>query len=219
MEASSLPQSIRKTPRQARSLFTADILLDAAIEVLLAEGPQRLTTTRVAERAGVSIGSLYQYYENRLALLFAAHQRHVRRVSGAVLAACEQRQVKLSTMVRSVVAAFVNAKTANVKEAQALYLVTPELTAAGLVTPEALKVRHAIAVMLRMPVDVQFADPELAASMFLSAMIGPMRVALERRSCVSTLRSIGDQTVTLCESYLYCVASRHPLCGNSRRAA
>ena len=45
-------------------------ILDAAIQVLAKEGAQRFTTARVAERAGVSVGSLYQYFPNKAAILF-----------------------------------------------------------------------------------------------------------------------------------------------------
>lgn len=51
----------RKRPQQARALATAEALLDATLQVLVRDGYSRLTTTRVAERAGVSVGSLYQY--------------------------------------------------------------------------------------------------------------------------------------------------------------
>jgi AcrR family transcriptional regulator len=65
----------RKIPRQERSRFMNDVILDAAARVLAEEGAARFTTNRVAERAGVSIGSLYQYYPNKGALLYCMHQR------------------------------------------------------------------------------------------------------------------------------------------------
>jgi len=65
----------RKKPRQARSVATVGIILDAAALVLVDEGYDRATTNRIAERAGVSIGSLYQYFPNRDALFGALHGR------------------------------------------------------------------------------------------------------------------------------------------------
>ena len=50
----------RKTPVQARSTVTVEAIYEATIQVLLSQGAERLTTTRVAERAGVSVGTLYQ---------------------------------------------------------------------------------------------------------------------------------------------------------------
>ena len=62
--------SLLKQPKQARSNDLVAAILDAAVQVLTAEGTQRFTTARVAERAGVSVGSLYQYFPNKAAILF-----------------------------------------------------------------------------------------------------------------------------------------------------
>ena len=62
--------STRKEPKQARSNDLVTAILQAAIQVLAQEGAQRFTTARVAERAGVSVGSLYQYFPNKAAILF-----------------------------------------------------------------------------------------------------------------------------------------------------
>ena len=59
------PISARKRPRQARSERLVATILEAAIRVLAREGAQRFTTARVAETAGVSVGSLYQYFPNK----------------------------------------------------------------------------------------------------------------------------------------------------------
>lgn len=67
----------RKTPRQARSLVTVGIILDATALVLVEEGYDRATTNRIAERAGVSIGSLYQYFEDKFSLVDAIRQTHL----------------------------------------------------------------------------------------------------------------------------------------------
>jgi AcrR family transcriptional regulator len=61
----------RKSPRQARSKWTVDAIVEAAIQVLAVEGYARFTTARVAERAGVSVGTMYQYYPNKAALCVA----------------------------------------------------------------------------------------------------------------------------------------------------
>src|SRR3712207_891853 len=80
----------RKTPQQARSAATVEAICTATIQVLLADGPTRLTTTRVAERAGVSIGTMYQYYPNKQALLFAILEQKLDTVEAAMLAAVER---------------------------------------------------------------------------------------------------------------------------------
>ncbi|MER8975159.1 MULTISPECIES: TetR family transcriptional regulator [unclassified Mesorhizobium] len=62
--------SSRKQPKQARSAELVAAILQAAVQVLVREGAQRFTTARVAEKAGVSVGSLYQYFPNKAAILF-----------------------------------------------------------------------------------------------------------------------------------------------------
>ncbi|MGJ7042401.1 AcrR family transcriptional regulator [Shinella sp. BE166] len=62
--------STRKEPKQSRSNELVSAILTAAVQVLVEEGAQRFTTARVAEKAGVSIGSLYQYFPNKASILF-----------------------------------------------------------------------------------------------------------------------------------------------------
>lgn len=62
--------SSRKQPQQARSAELVAAILQAAVQVLAKEGMRRFTTARVAERAGVSVGSVYQYFPNKAAILF-----------------------------------------------------------------------------------------------------------------------------------------------------
>ena len=62
--------SPRKAPQQARSSQMVADILEAALRVLAREGAARFTTVRVAEEAGVSVGSLYQYFPNKEALLY-----------------------------------------------------------------------------------------------------------------------------------------------------
>jgi AcrR family transcriptional regulator len=72
------PQEIlRKAPSQARARATVGAILDAAARILTHEGYDALTTNRVAEVAGVSIGSLYQYFPNKEALIASLSKRHL----------------------------------------------------------------------------------------------------------------------------------------------
>lgn len=69
----------RKLPRQARAQATVDAILEAMVEILDREGLEAATTTRIAEVAGVSIGSLYQYFSHRDAILHALQDREFGR--------------------------------------------------------------------------------------------------------------------------------------------
>jgi AcrR family transcriptional regulator len=123
----------RKSPVQARSTATIDALHIAAIQVLTREGLSRCTTTRVAARAGISVGSLYQYYPNRDALLAAVLERHLDGVAGAVDRACREHHGKpVSEMASGLIAAFLAVKLRNPKESKALYAVSGERGGAAL---------------------------------------------------------------------------------------
>ena len=65
----------RRSPRQARAGATVDAILQAALQLLRTEGGARFNTNRIAEAAGVSIGTLYQYFSGRPAILAALAER------------------------------------------------------------------------------------------------------------------------------------------------
>jgi AcrR family transcriptional regulator len=67
----------RKTPEQDRSRATVEAIVEAAARILVKHGYDAFTTNRVAEKAGVSIGSLYQYFPHKDALLSELMRRHV----------------------------------------------------------------------------------------------------------------------------------------------
>jgi AcrR family transcriptional regulator len=68
----------RKSASQERSRLTVDALLEATARILVKEGYERASTNRIAEVAGVSIGSLYQYFPSKEALVAAVIDRHTR---------------------------------------------------------------------------------------------------------------------------------------------
>ncbi|HEY6035638.1 MAG TPA: TetR/AcrR family transcriptional regulator [Kofleriaceae bacterium] len=78
--------SPRKRPRQQRSKDTVDSILDATARLLKHAGFAGMTTNAVAEKAGVSIGSLYQYFPNKEALVSALIERHCDEMNAAILA-------------------------------------------------------------------------------------------------------------------------------------
>jgi AcrR family transcriptional regulator len=67
----------RKLPQQDRSKVTVDAILTATTHILIEEGYDKASTNRIAERAGISIGSLYQYFPNKESLIAALRDRHV----------------------------------------------------------------------------------------------------------------------------------------------
>lgn len=80
----SAPPPPRKSPRQRRSQATVGFILEAARRILYEEGIDALTTRRVAEQSGVGVGSLYQYFPNRDAILARLAEEEARRESQAL---------------------------------------------------------------------------------------------------------------------------------------
>jgi AcrR family transcriptional regulator len=72
----------RKQPKQERSSQLVAAVLEAAIRVLQAEGARRFTMARVAEKAGVSVGSLYQYFPNKESILFQLQRQEWQVTTG-----------------------------------------------------------------------------------------------------------------------------------------
>jgi AcrR family transcriptional regulator len=70
------PVQPRKEPRQSRARATVDAILFAAAHILKIEGFAHATTNRIAEKAGVSVGSLYQYFPNKEAIVAALRERY-----------------------------------------------------------------------------------------------------------------------------------------------
>lgn len=210
----------RKQPQQARSKVTVDAIFDATIQVLLAEGLQRLTTVRVAERAGVSVGTLYQYFPQKQSLLFAVLQRHLESVVGAVEeAAASSHKATLVEMVQAIVAAYVKAKTANIDESRALYAVAFEIDSRSYVREVEARTRAALLAMLETASDAYFDDIDTATFMFAGALIGPMRLLLEGKSSPATIRKIRNQLESMCLAYLEREAVAKARVRRLRRAA
>ena len=99
--------SSRKRPQQARSTELVVAILDAAVQVLAKEGAQRFTTARVAEKAGVSVGSLYQYFPNKAAILFRLQTDEWRETTGLLREILGDRSRPPPERLRALVHAFI----------------------------------------------------------------------------------------------------------------
>lgn len=102
--------SARKQPRQQRATELVAAILQAAVQVLAKEGAHRFTTTRVAERAGVSVGSVYQYFPNKAAILFRLQSDEWRATTAMLVRILEDRSRAPLERLRSLVHAFVRSE-------------------------------------------------------------------------------------------------------------
>lgn len=111
MKPSAKPRRIpltaaRKTPIQSRSTQLVADILQAAVRVLAREGAPRFTTVRVAHEAGVSVGSLYQYFPNKEAILFRLQLDEWKQTSALLQRLLGDRQRTPHERLREVVRAF-----------------------------------------------------------------------------------------------------------------
>lgn len=102
--------STRKQPKQARATELVAAILQAAAQVLASEGAQRFTTTRVAEKAGVSVGSLYQYFPNKAALLFRLQSDEWRQTTELLCGILEDVELSPLERIRTLVHAFIRSE-------------------------------------------------------------------------------------------------------------
>lgn len=102
--------SSRKQPQQARSAELVAAILEAAVQVLAKEGAARFTTARVAEKAGVSVGSVYQYFPNKAAILFRLQSDEWRQTTGLLKSILEDGSRPPLERLRALVHAFVRSE-------------------------------------------------------------------------------------------------------------
>jgi AcrR family transcriptional regulator len=185
---------------QERSTVTVEAISEATIQVLL--GLDRLTTTRVAERAGVSVGTLYQYYPNKQALLYAVLKVHSIKVAEAVEGACRaNRGAAVKVLVVAVVDAFVNAKLERTDVSTALYAAASEPQGAAIVRRLSKRVHRALTAALAEAASTAVEDMEFVALMFYSAMAGATRAVLEAGAPAKMVLRLREELLVLCQGY------------------
>jgi AcrR family transcriptional regulator len=196
-------------PVQARSAASVDAILEATIQVLLNVGKERLTTTRVALRAGVSVGTLYQYFPNKSALLQAALKCHLNGVIDAIELVCqEQRGKSLEQMAVALITAFLQAKMRDAKTSVALYSVSSDVDGAKIVKQMGTRSNKAIAGMLATACEPLATDPQLVASMLQGAMVGVSRRMLESGAPEKQLDTLRQELIFFACAYLKACSER-----------
>jgi AcrR family transcriptional regulator len=199
----------RKSPVQARSVASVDAILKATIQVLLRVGKEGLTTTRVALRAGVSVGTLYQYFPNKKALLQAALKRHLAEVAEAVELVCRQQEGRtLRQMATALITAFLSAKMRAAKTSIALYSVSSDVDGAKIVKEMGSRVQKAIVRMLRTASDPFTTDPQLVAAMLQASMSGVIRMLLESSTPEEQFDTLREELIFAACTYLDACSAR-----------
>lgn len=197
------PLSPRKKPQQRRSRVTIDAIFEAAIQVLLAEGLDKITTIQIADRAGVSVGSVYQYFPNKRALLAAVVRRHIGEVVDATIAACQSAHGKsVAEMCAAMMDAFVTAKARRPEVSRALYLPTALVNADAIVKEESARCARAVHDMLVTASDARFAQAQEVSGVLIASLVGPTRAAIEGHADLSAFDGLKQHLTALGVGYL-----------------
>jgi AcrR family transcriptional regulator len=193
----------RKTPIQARSTHTVEAIHTACIQVLIDGGMDRMSTTRVAARAGVSVGSLYQYYPNKRSLLAAVLEKHLVRVVEAVEAACLRvKGQPVASMAAALVQAFINAKFAEPLASRALYAVAAEVQGEAIVARLTQRSQVALCDMLSTATDLRFADLATISFVLSTAVVGPVQGLLASSAPAPLVDRVQEHLCTMVIAYL-----------------
>jgi len=161
------PLKPRKRPIQRRSRRTVDAIVEAAARILAERGYARASTNRIAELAGVSIGSLYEYFPNKDAILVAVAERHLAQMLEGVelaLAGAAERKLSLGALVRRLLEALLELHERGRDLDRVLFSEAPhppELHACVLQIEGRLA--HAVEELLRVDPELALRDPDTAA--------------------------------------------------------
>ena len=190
----------RRIPRQARAGETVSAILEAATQVLEAGGLAGFTTNAVAERAGVSIGTLYQYFADTQALLRALAEREIRRALAAIATALRgDPQASGEQRVRAMVRAMVNAFSGRQRARRAVI--------------EAILAQPGASSEMMQPISAFLAQSDgtliqlSREQMFVlsRSLMGIMRAAVVEEQPFFKSRSFEDETVRLVMAYIAAV--------------
>lgn len=194
----------RKAPRQARSQATVDAILDATARVLVERGYAATNTNLVAETAGVSVGSLYQYFPNKDSLIRALQERHMHQmyaVIGQALQASAGLPMAqaLATSIEGLVESHrIDAGLHRVLETQ--FASTDSVNAHRQF--ETVLNEQIVAMLQQYRADLRVENIRLAAYMLMHALHGLVHAVVDQRPSGVSLKQATREIVRLTKAYL-----------------
>ncbi|MCO4746785.1 MAG: TetR/AcrR family transcriptional regulator [Proteobacteria bacterium] len=193
----------RKQPKQARARATVDAIVQATARVLVEDGYDSLSTNRVAKRAGVSIGSLYQYFPDKESLVLAVAEKHGEAILADLRARLESvAGLPLDQALESTIRAFIDVHLVDPELHRVIHFDAHTLTRArvrqGALTAQ--RMVHAALVERQDTLLIRDADAaahvvvctvEAVANSLLVGPVGADSEAVVRETCDLVLRYLG----------------------------
>ncbi len=194
----------RKRPRQERSRATVDTILVATARILVKRGYDGLTTNAVADAAGISIGSLYQYFPNKEAIVAALIELHMERMTSDVLSELTRvATLAVPAQVRAVVELIIRAHSV---EPDLHRVLTEQVSRVGRLAKlrelDSITHRMIAGLLAARQHELAIRDPELASFMLVSTVEAIVhRAALFAPAWLEDPRLV-DETCLLVNRYL-----------------
>ena len=192
----------RKLPTQRRSRETVQALLEATARVLKESGYAGATTNRIAEVAGVSIGSLYQYFPGKEALVFALTRDHAEEQLRLLSSLVGSLTAPLPDLIRSLIQALIQAHTGDPDVHRAM---TEQMLHLGLEPYIEVQNRARTVVqhlLLLRQHEVTVDDPEMAAWLLVTTAESAIHAALLEDPARLRAPAFEDALVTMLTRYL-----------------
>jgi len=196
--------SPRKAPRQSRSQATVTAILDATARILIERGFTAASTNAVAERAGVSVGSLYQYFPNKEALIAALHARHGEQMMDVIQRALTKAMdATLDDALAGLIEATVEAHRV---DAELHRVLEQQLgsTDRHVLEDEYVHVMEdrIVALLAHHRAEIAVADLKLASYMLMNAAHGLIHVVVSQRPKGVSLKAATQEIVRMMKAYL-----------------
>lgn len=170
----------RRRPVQGRSQATVEALLAAAAQILARHGPDAATTNAIAARAGVSIGSLYQYFGDREALIDALAERHIAQMEAVMAGVLDGAAARtLPEVAAQFVAAVLAAHRVNPRLHQALHQMMARSRSSVIDRMEDA-IERRVAVMLQIREGLAEATAARTAVVLVRSVGGVVRTTIRR---------------------------------------
>ena len=210
--------SSRKLPQQARSTELVAAILEAAVQVLAKEGAHRFTTARVAEKAGVSVGSIYQYFPNKAAILFRLQSDEWRQTTDLLKAILGDASSPPLERLRALVIAFIRSECEEAEvrgaldDAAPLYRDAPEAQQARLSGSQTL-----LDFMIELMPDTPDAEREVVADLISNTLKQVGKAFSETPRTEEEIEAYAGAMADMFQAYLMWIGWKNPQASDRRK--
>lgn len=183
-------------------------MFEATTQLLVRDGYPKLTMTRVAERAGVSVGTMYQYFPHKQALTYAVNERYLEILGDKIEATCRAAHGRDAIeMVEALIDTYWTAKTECPEVTRALYRSSVELDNEALLEHFAARTDASTTAMLASAGNMSFRDVKSVNRTLVTVIFGAVRNSFERSLPDEAVENLRGQLLAMCYAYLRSCAS------------